>query len=74
MVTLFLTRPMRKDEIWACQRHASNQSEEELGWKENKEEEDGHRLPWFASSKLESLKHSGNFLQEHARTPLPQPL
>lgn len=54
---------MCKDEMWACQRDASNQSEEEeLRWNENeeKEEQDGHGLPWLASSKLHTLKHSGN--------------
>lgn len=36
MVTLFLIRPMCKDEIWACQRDASNRcEEEELGQNEN---------------------------------------
>lgn len=28
-----------------------------------KEDQDGHGLPWLASSKLQSLQHSSNFLQ-----------
>ena len=64
MVTLFLIRPMCKDEIWARQRDVSYLfEEEELGQNENvgKEEQGGCGLPWLASSKLERLKHSGNF-------------
>ena len=64
MVTLFLIRPMCKYEIRACQRDVSKSFEEEE-WNEyeRKEEQDGRGLPWLASSKLESLKHSGNFFQ-----------
>lgn len=62
-MTLFLMRPMCNYEIWACQGDVSNRFEEEepgQNGNEGKEEQGGHGLSRLASSKQESLKHSGN--------------